>query len=210
MSPQAISIGLDAGSISLEPTPVYLADHDLRRLVVSAPSRPQGNRVSVGTAKFFTVPSHLMEQLWLNEIPRVTAPCQQADETRASSGSTCIETVKFLIETADPEFVAPMRATFHVTPPQLLSVDDVWAAVWTRADGTPPRRCAWLNLDSQPHIARISLRSDAFDAVHSDDRAQLSILIPRGEGIIWSPAKLKITENSSNLPCTKLLVIGCD
>jgi hypothetical protein len=152
-----------------------------------------------------------MEELWLNEIPRVATPCQQADKTRASSGSACIETVKFLIETADPEFVAPMRATFHVTPPRLISADDIWAAgIRAEATTSPPRRCAWLNLDPHPHIARILLRADAFDAVQSEDCARLSLRIPGGEGIIWSPAKLRITENPSNVSCTKLLIVAFD
>jgi hypothetical protein len=214
MMSQPVVVDVGPASIRLESTSMHLASRDLGSLIVRGATResrtgdelraPSGTPIA--TLKFFTIPAHVLEDLWVTEIPRVVGSPPAIAGT-ASGGSSSIETMLYLIETADREFVGPMQVTFHVRPtPSAPAIDDVCADVWKDPGGSLARRCAWLNLDAEPQIARVVPRSRGAGGGQDADLVVLDLKIPEGEGILWNPMELRVGETSGDQLQVKALI----
>jgi len=203
---RAINFTLGSIRINLELTSVYLSGPAPVRQRFSQVTQRVGTDASRATVvRLFSIPSHVIEELWLSELPQMVEQTHFAYARNKVSKS--IVTLMFLLETADPEFVGPSQGGYCLTSGAALKAEnDVWVDIWRPCGSTShyPRRCAWLNLDRSPQTALISPRPPRSQS--GDAAAALEFKIADGEGITWDPSCLKVCEVVSRSPCAKMIL----
>jgi len=214
-----------SGALGLRLTgsPLYLEDEPLTRRVKLedgasfASEDDSGSAQSFPEVHFFSIPNHLMEQLWLEEIPKLTGVTEAPpDSERHDSEWRGLDILTILLETIDSCFGKPVEAIFQSAPQKPDAPGDDKRdicdhAVQSAGHATEPgiwRFGAWLNLDDHSHYARVRMcepeNNDGWTA------EAIKLEIGREEGILWQRDRLQLmdTGTSTKEASNRLVLVG--
>lgn len=162
--------------------------------------------------RYFTIPNHLYEQLWLREIPLLTGAAEPAEANQEKAEWEAIDSLTMAMQLVDEGFRKPIEAVFHAMPHASgKRGDDIVVAAGRSGNGGVAHwtRCAWLNLDDQSHSFRATLRAKAGVNANEPDYAEFTI--EPGEGIVWRRDQLIVNDGPGDTPGkvqTKLLLLA--
>jgi hypothetical protein len=153
---------------------------------------------------FFTVPGHLLEELWLGEIPRIMQQQTEAAPSPAPAERPSLSTLAFLLHAIDPAFSAPIRVMLQVCPASVHAETRASAFLASAAllecnDGAleQPQLRAWLNLDEAAQEAQVAPCALPSLDLTAPERAVLRLQIGAGEGMLWDARELRVADASA-------------
>ena len=204
-------------------SPLYLEDEALTGRVKLgdgssfALGEDSGPAQSFPAIHFFSVPNHLFEQLWLEEIPKLTGVvAAQPEPGRHGREWRSLDMLSVLLETIDSGFGKPVEAIFQSSTQTADGPGDAKRDICDHAaqsaqDAPEPggwRFGAWLNLDDYSHHARVRICEPENDNGRTEEAIELEI--GQGEGILWRHGQLQLTETgtSANETSNKLVLLG--
>lgn len=208
-----------SGSILLGGSCLYLGTGDITDKLLAGGGievkslRTRGSP-EPGTAaiRYLTIPNHLYERLWLREIPLLTGAAEPANTDQETAQWEAIDSLTMAMQLVDEGFRKPVEAVFHAMPhvPGERG-NDIAVAAGSGENGGDAHwtRCAWLNLDDQPHIFQATLREELEASAKDADTAEFTI--EQGEGIVWRRDQLIVTDGPGDEPDrvqTKLLLLA--
>lgn len=167
--------------------------------------------------QYFSIPRHLLEALWLEEIPKLTGVTEaSSDAAQVPERWAGLDTLAVLLATIDDSFVRPVDAVFQSSPAAMDAHEDSDRDICDRAASAAPRlgepcpwlRAAWLNLDEHSHRARLRVLDPQHDRRSNDQPIVLEIA--GGEGILWQRDRVRVTEADATTPETsnKLILLA--
>ena len=206
-----IIVRCGGAGLRLAASPLYLGDEPLTRRITfengaSVASKGTGeHEQSFPVIHYFSIPSHLLEMLWLDEIPAMTGVAEPHSKAAQDSGEwRCLDALAILLETIDSAFVKPIDAIFqssaYTAEGSADSNHDICQQASEAAHGASKqggwRRAAWLNLDKRSHHACAGIRE--LEENGSRAAEEIGLEIGQGEGILWQPGLLRVEEASTN------------
>ena len=176
---------------------VHLSEHGKVYRVLDSSVEPakEIGEAPLASVRALTVPAHLMETIWRTIIPASMNPTGSAD---SGSHTTALETLLFLLETADPAFTQPVMTVLDLSPPTKIPQESNPLARILAKNNRPsalPRRCAWLNLDNESHGVRMAAGLRTHGHTQAKPLPVLEFKIPGGDGIVWDPHHLEVSES---------------
>ena len=162
--------------------------------------------------RYFTIPNHLYERLWLEEIPRLTGAAEPANTEQGDAQWKTVDSLTMAMQLVDEGFRKPIEAVFHAMPHAPGETgDDIAVAAGSGGNGGNAHwtRCAWLNIDDHNHAFRAALKEEAEASAKDADYAEFTI--EPGEGIVWRRDRLIVTDGPGHEPGrvqTKLLLLA--
>ncbi len=211
----AIAISGRAGAFRVEGSRLYLDGGDIANKLrniegFTAGAADQGGDTEHDTPaiRYFSIPNHLHERLWLAEIPVLTGAAAQG--CGGEEDWKALDALTMLLQLAEEGFAKPVEAVFQAAaPPASEPGMDICAAAAKSAGLDEPdawTRCAWLNLDDHAHRAHIGMKAGQ----RAEGRVEL--VIEPGEGIVWRRDRLIVEEapggQSDSVQIKLLLLAG--
>lgn len=207
-----VTVCCGSSGLKLIASPLYLGDGALTQRVTaldgsSFTGDENGHPTpSFPAIRFFSIPKHLLEVLWLEEIPKLTGLQGSSSEaTHEPDTWPGLDTLAVLLETIDDGFIKPVDAVFQSAAQTLGPREDRDRDICEQAVTSAPRlgeprhwqRAAWLNLDEHSHRAHIRIREPENRSSLEDQVFELEIAT--GEGILWQRRLLQVKEAGSNM-----------
>lgn len=204
-------------------SPLYLEDKALTQRVTALDGSSLASVENGQTGQpfpavhFFSIPKHLLEVLWLEEIPKLTGLSDPRTEAANNSETwPGLDTLAVLLETIDDGFIKPIDAVFQSSAQSASLRDNSGHDICNQAVTSAPRgiatddqeRAAWLNLDEHSHRAHVRVHDPKNGS--SRENPVIELEIARGEGILWRRRLLQVTEAGSNVQETsnKLILLS--
>jgi hypothetical protein len=201
-------VELGAAVFEIVHAPIFISDRSPADHVVQ--SKVSGSVVPVGGSKkaappaltFFTLPNHLMEELWLESIPDLVELGPNGASAQAG-GWAGLTTLSFMLETVDARFASGAKAILQIG---VVASPDACANEILRPDASAghssARVCAWVNLDEQPQRVSVAPRvAKTCEAI---------IEIGGGEGCVWDTMDLRVSAcgETVTVPAVRLLIFA--
>ena len=178
------------------------------RPVVVEPLVARRRRVQV-----FSVPAHLIEELWLDVIPGAvrTGGQRVVEVARGSPASGCLQALAFLIASVEPECQEPISAELVVTSLDALAhgqgpAFERLAPIAPEDSAVRRGGCvlAWLNLDERSQCALMRAASGG--------GPECRVEIEPAEGIIWYADGVEVRDatdaGTAHAPTVRLMLTG--
>lgn len=177
-----------AAGFSIVHSHLFLGESQPGDRVVEGAGTGEGTRgPGASELQFFTIPSHLVEELWLRCIPAAVG----LDITRGpspSDGDPAISALVQMVEAVEPRFGPEAIALIEIEPaettPEIGPDRQVWQLpMTTRVE--PPSWCALLNVDEETASLDVGVAG-------SPGSARVRVVLAAGEGCAWDAIRLDV------------------
>lgn len=229
MTPAVIPLQMADRVIGLTSSCMHLATDELASRVFDKTGQgrlrenheiPDGLCEPETLISYFTIPNHLLIDLWSIKIPKLIGQTVSGQGPGEDEKWTNQDTLPALLNAAHSEFAQVSKVLFHVS--DVSKMDNVGSSVDLEAvlaghanidECQSDNLIAVLNIDDQSLFVDIVSKPEMKDPGNERQAEasanSLCLEIKPSEAIVWTCRKIQILERNPQTGCAKLLIRGC-